>query len=307
MMRRIAKLQTSLHALIAAPLLTAAWLAVVPAHAEEVPFISIVTGLAPDDLLNIRAKPSPMGKTEARVAAGASVRNLGCNDIDGHPWCKIVSDNPAVTGWAPARYLIPVNPATVPESDQPADAPTVANAGQTPDDTTPQAGQTPDAVSGAVPAAETAMPSPPAASAPAAPTAPPPDLKARLGEDAPADRGAPKSADAIGRTAMEDAYGLAFAAVEPSPFPPAPGVPCARHVGEPMMQCQISVAPTGGDSAVTVTWPDGGTRIISFHGGLPVGSDSPDEFRFTREGSLNMIRIGASERFEITDAVATGG
>lgn len=307
MMRRIVTLRTSLHALIAAPLLTAAWLAVVPAHAEEVPFISIVTGLAPDDLLNIRAKPSPMGKTEARVAAGASVRNLGCNDIDGHPWCKIVSDNPAVTGWAPARYLIPVNPATVPESDQAADASAVANAGQTPDATAPQAGQTPDAVGGAAaaPAAEAATPSPPAASAPAAPTAPPPDLKARLGADAPADRGAPKSADAIGRTAMEDAYGLAFAAIELSPS--APGIPCARHVGEPMMQCQISVAHTGGDSAVTVTWPDGGTRIISFQGGLPVGSDSPDEFRFTREGSLNMIRIGASERFEITDAVAAGG
>ncbi|TRC92514.1 hypothetical protein FJV76_32400, partial [Mesorhizobium sp. WSM4303] len=78
------------------------------------------------------------------------------------------------------------------------------------------------------------------------------------------------------------------------------------HVGEPMMQCQINVAHTGGDSAVTVTWPDGGARIISFQGGLPVGSDSPDEFRFTREGSLNMIRIGVAERFEITDQLAFG-
>jgi len=277
MMRRIVTLRTSLHALIAAPLLTAAWMAVVPAHAEEAPFISIVTGLAPDDLLNIRAKPSPMGKTEARVAAGASVRNLGCNDIDGHPWCKIVSDNPKVTGWAPARYLVPVNPATVPESDQPTDASTVATAT--------------DAGPGAT------TPSPPPA------PAPPPDLTERLGGT---DQDAPKSAAAIGRTAMDDAYGMAFAAIEPSPAPPAPGIPCARHVGEPMTQCQISVAHTGGDSAVTVTWPDGGARIISFHGGLPVGSDSADEFRFTREGSLNMIRIGTSERFEITDAVATG-
>jgi hypothetical protein len=266
-----------LHALIAAPLLTAAWPAVVPAHAEEAPFISIVTGLAPDDLLNIRAKPSPIGKTEARVAAGASVRNLGCNDIDGHPWCKVVSDNPSATGWAPARYLVPVNPATVPESDQPADAPTVATTTDSDPDAT--------------------MPPPPPA------PAPPPDLTQRLGVTDP---GAPKSAAEIGKTAMDDAYGMAFAAIEPSPAPPAPGIPCARHVGEPMTQCQISVAHTGGDSAVTVTWPDGGARIISFHGGLPVGSDSADEFRFTREGSLNMIRIGTSERFEITDAVATG-
>ncbi|MGX5839421.1 SH3 domain-containing protein [Mesorhizobium sp. ArgA1] len=258
MMRRIVTLRTSLHALIAAPLLMAAWLAVVPAHAEDTPFISIVTGLAPDDLLNIRAEPSPMGKTEARVAAGASVRNLGCNDIDGHPWCKIVSDNPSVTGWAPARYLVPLNPATVP--DQAADA--VAT----------ETGATPDA----------------------------PDLTARLGSASqPASpETMPKSAAEI---AMQDAYGLALAANETLE------IPCARYVGQPMMQCQINVAHTGGDSAVTVTWPDGGTRIISFHDGLPVGSDSPDEFRFTREGSLNMIRIGASERFEIIDAVATGG
>ncbi|TIX14761.1 MAG: SH3 domain-containing protein, partial [Mesorhizobium sp.] len=31
-----------------------------------------------------------------------------------------------------------------------------------------------------------------------------------------------------------------------------------------------------------------------------------DEFRFTREGSLNMIRVGVSERFEITDQLALG-
>ncbi|MGT2467267.1 hypothetical protein ACVOMV_23705 [Mesorhizobium atlanticum] len=33
---------------------------------------------------------------------------------------------------------------------------------------------------------------------------------------------------------------------------------------------------------------------------------SPDELRFTREGTLNMIRVGVSERFEITDELALG-
>ena len=92
-------------ALMAIPSLLTVLAAAVPAHAEDTPFISIVTGLAPDDLLNVRAKPSAIGKTETRLAAGASVRNLGCNDIDGHPWCKVESDNPKATGWAPARYL----------------------------------------------------------------------------------------------------------------------------------------------------------------------------------------------------------
>ena len=103
--RRRITLRTTLLALMAAPLLMAAWSTVVPAHAEETPFISVVTGLAPDDLLNIRAKPSAIGKTEARLAAGANVRNLGCNDIDGHPWCKVQSDNPKAIGWTPVVHL----------------------------------------------------------------------------------------------------------------------------------------------------------------------------------------------------------
>ncbi|RWF13061.1 MAG: SH3 domain-containing protein, partial [Mesorhizobium sp.] len=48
------------------------------------------------------------------------------------------------------------------------------------------------------------------------------------------------------------------------------------------------------------------TRLILFRDGQPSGSDSPDKFRFTREGTLNMIRVGVSERFEITDALALG-
>src|SRR5438552_594893 len=131
MMRRTVTLRTTLYALMAAPLLMAAWVAAVPAHAEEAPFISVVTGLAPDDLLNVRAKPSPIGKTEARLAAGASVRNLGCNDIDGHPWCKVESDSPKASGWAPARYLVPVNPATVP-LDRAVDAGTASDAAAPP-------------------------------------------------------------------------------------------------------------------------------------------------------------------------------
>ena len=39
---------------------------------------------------------------------------------------------------------------------------------------------------------------------------------------------------------------------------------------------------------------------------MPAASNAQSGFRFTREGSLNLIRIGASERFEITDTVAFG-
>lgn len=85
-------------------------------------------------------------------------------------------------------------------------------------------------------------------------------------------------------------------------------IPCARYVGQPMTRCEARVARIGdADADVTVAWPDGGTRIIRFRNGAPEGSNSRGEFRFTREGSLSMIRIGASERFEIIDELSFGG
>ena len=257
-MKRKVTLRSTL--LIAAPLLLAA----LPTLAEEAPgtIISIIGGLAPDDLLNIRATASVAGKVEARLPNGVAVKNYGCKLVNNYPWCKVGDTQDAhITGWAPARYLSPNNPAPAPE--------------------------------------DTAAPQPS--------EAPQPDIAARLGGTEPAEL--PSAAD-IGRTAMLDAYGLAFAASAADAESGAPdaagGIPCARHIGQPMTRCEVSVARKDGDSTVTVTWPDGGTRIITFHGGQPTGSDSPDEFHFTREGTLNMIRVGVSERFEITDELALG-
>lgn len=251
--------------LIAAPLCLAA----LPALAQDAPgtIISVIGGLAPDDLLNIRATASPGGKIEARLPNGAAVKNYGCKTVNNNPWCKVEDTQDAhITGWAPARYLSPNNPASPPEDT-------------------------------AAPAAAAAAPQP-------SPEEPQPDIAARLGSGEPPE---PPSATEVVRTAMQDAYGLAFAAAaNAQPDAPDTGIPCARHVGQPMTRCEISVARKGGDSTVTVTWPDGGTRVIDFHDGKPAGSDSADEFRFTREGSLNMIRIGVSERFEITDQLALG-
>lgn len=298
MMRRTVTLRTTLHALIAAPLLMAAWPATAPALAEEAQdiVISIVTGLAPDDLLNVRAAASAIAKVEMRLAAGASVTNLGCNDVNGHKWCKIAAtDNPKLNGWAPARYLIPLNPATYVEG-----------------------------ATGTMEGAPAANGEAAAASNQPAPALPP-DLSARLGGEGQAVSESPMKSAAI--TAMQDAYGLALAANEtpptgeiqdPAPAQPplqdaagpAPGaaeIPCARYVGQPMTLCEASVTRSGTDKAdVTVAWPDGGTRVISFSAGLPAGSNADSDFRFTREGSLNMIRVGVSERFEITDTIAFG-
>jgi hypothetical protein len=406
-MRRTVTLRTTLHALLAAPVLFTA----LPAIAEESPLvISIVSGLAPDDMLNVRATASPIGRLQMRLPNGSSVKNLGCNDVNGHQWCKVEDvDNPKVSGWAPARYLIPTNPAPVADATpltDPVVAPAVA-ADKTAEPAT-SASQT-VATASAAPSAE---PASPLAEATPPPPAPPPDLAARLGSTDHAAETAVNSAAAIGRAAMQDAYGLAFAAKDnqasaeippdspaqgpaqtadgqkpdasaadtptantpaadatptatavndpaddgtaapvtsaipvPTPRPELAGaaqatnpktvdpqaidpqtvarveppttparapdatgeVPCARYVGQPMTRCEASIVRMGNNKAdVTVTWPDGGTRVISFYAGMPAGSNSRSDFRFTREGSLSMIRVGVSERFEITDTLAFG-
>lgn len=85
-------------------------------------------------------------------------------------------------------------------------------------------------------------------------------------------------------------------------------IPCARYLGQPMAMCRASVVREGAQTAaVTVSWPDGGRRVIRFRDGRMEGSDSAQPFRAVREADLNMIRIGKTERFEIPDALAFGG
>ncbi|WP_292635502.1 hypothetical protein [Mesorhizobium sp.] len=141
--------------------------------AQEAPelVISVVTGLAPDDLLKVRTTASPVATVEARLSSGDMVTNLGCNDINGYKWCKVESTGKEkLSGWAPARYLIPLNPAPYVEGEtRPADAPVVASTGS--------ANET-----GQSSAPDQSHATGPANSAPVAP----PDLTARLGGAGPA-------------------------------------------------------------------------------------------------------------------------
>lgn len=84
-------------------------------------------------------------------------------------------------------------------------------------------------------------------------------------------------------------------------------IPCARYVGQPMTRCRAeSKRGAGGVVEVLVTWPDGGTRMLQFRDGTPAGTNGRGEFRYVREGGLNMIRVGVSERFEITEDQSSG-
>ena len=89
-------------------------------------------------------------------------------------------------------------------------------------------------------------------------------------------------------------------------------LPCARHHGQPMTQCEFGVARAGGGYAtVVVKHPDGRTRAIFFRMGKPIGADTSQadgygKFRTSKEGDLNLVRVG-DERYEIPDAVVLGG
>lgn len=391
-------LRTTTPALIAVSvLLSATPLSAQQEQAAPPPEISVVTGLAPGDMLNVRATASALGKVQGRLPNGANLNIFGCSEVSGYVWCRVEeAGNPQLSGWAPGRYLHTPGGELPPPTDVAAVEQAASRqrqeTAQTQPDATPAdpltegangnnifvAGPAPDADSADAPPQQAASAEPPADSASAGPAAPdvpnpslPADLMARFGEGTgqmAGEAAQPKSAAAIGRTAAADAYALAFAAQGgataqdgasadeiadsgyqaspasdetaaapggdgvplPTPRPdgetgsetvaaldpqpvgaaqPAPAgeIPCARYVGQPMTRCEARVTHTGADAAdIAVIWPDGGTRVISFQGGKPSGSNSRGAFRFTREGNLNMIRVGASERFEILDELAFG-
>ncbi len=89
-------------------------------------------------------------------------------------------------------------------------------------------------------------------------------------------------------------------------------LPCARHAGQPMTQCEFAVARAGGGYAtVVIKHADGFARVIYFRMGRPIGADTSEaqgchEFRATREHDLSLIRV-CDERYEVPDAVVLGG
>lgn len=114
-----------------------------------------------------------------------------------------------------------------------------------------------------------------------------------------ADEAAP--VEAIDEQDRSDRVEMVAAAI-PAATAPAAEIPCARYVGQPMGRCPMHVARGGRDIAeVTIIWPDGGSRTIAFRDGEPASANTRGELRVAREGTLNMIRIGAAERFEILD------
>lgn len=65
-----------------------------------------VTGVASDDVLNVRSGPGTGNRIVGALANGDSVRSLGCEDVGGSRWCQIeMMTDMRERGWVNARYL----------------------------------------------------------------------------------------------------------------------------------------------------------------------------------------------------------
>lgn len=89
-------------------------------------------------------------------------------------------------------------------------------------------------------------------------------------------------------------------------------LPCARDRGQPIGQCRFGVERTGhGNAAVTIFWPNGGSRVLFFEAGAPAGfdrsqADGDSRMVVKHESDLFQISIG-HQRFEIVEAIVVGG
>ena len=63
----------------------------------------------------------------------------------------------------------------------------------------------------------------------------------------------------------------------------------------------------GGTATVEVRWGEGLKRRILFVKGKAVAADSPEALMATRTGDVSIVSFGSDERYEIPDALVSGG
>ena len=71
-----------------------------------------MTGVAADDVLNIRAEPDPHAKKIGEIPPdGICLRNLGCRMAEGQRWCSVETvSGDATRGWVAGSYLVEGGP-----------------------------------------------------------------------------------------------------------------------------------------------------------------------------------------------------
>lgn len=103
------------------------------------------------------------------------------------------------------------------------------------------------------------------------------------------------------------------ALVPGTPYHATGEIACSRGDTGAKQSCTFGVVRAGnGAGAVTITWPDGKTRVIRYRDGRPVsydrGAGQPDlEMTARRQGSDDFVVHVGEERYEISDIVIMGG
>jgi len=94
-----------------------------------------------------------------------------------------------------------------------------------------------------------------------------------------------------------------------TPFHASAQVTCVPFLETQPRQCEAFVIRRGldGTATVEIAQPNSGTRLILFVQGKPVASDSQDALSFSRRGDVTVVKLGADERYDVPDALVSGG
>lgn len=104
-----------------------------------------------------------------------------------------------------------------------------------------------------------------------------------------------------GKAAASDAR------VAGTPFHATASIRCMPAGGQPTT-CEAGVMRReAGAGTVRITLPGGAVRHVAFAGGKAVSSDGPAGLEVERAGDTSVITLGSGDRFEIPDALVTGG
>jgi uncharacterized protein YraI len=265
-----------------------------------------VTGVAPNDVLNVRSGPGTSYQVIGALGNGTTVRRLGCRSVGTARWCEIQQlTDMRERGWVNARFL-----------GEPGVAAPQPPASQLPE--RPGAGVTVQ-VTGLQPGGRLNLRTGPGTSYPVS--------------------GSLSNGTSVRRLSCESLAGTRWCQVElltpgrqrgwvsgryltdgaASQLPgdtalPGTGVsatgriPCTDRASTALSDCPFAVSRHGrGTATLRVTLPSGAIRRIDFQRGIPTASDGTGYLGYTRYGDTIDVRIGASERYQVFDAVVFGG
>lgn len=94
-----------------------------------------------------------------------------------------------------------------------------------------------------------------------------------------------------------------------TPFHASATIACTPPYVASTKECDAFVIRRGfgGTATVEVRWGEGLKRRILFVKGNAVAADSPEALMATRTGDVSIVSFGSDERYEIPDALVSGG